>query len=564
MRVLSERSEPKDPSSQASILSSLLRPFSAKSDELNHIESHSCIKTRGVRGQKQIFCDRRSNRAHRFAALRYVLTSLSHYFGPSRLSLPHYLFASLRRSLPALSQPGPPAYTQPHPTDPVRTEPVTTPAKPVAAAPTRSEEIVQKHKKYLWPSVTNYYQQPLVADRGEMQYLWDLEGRKYLDFFGGILTVSVGHCNPKVTNKINAQINRLQHTSTLYPNEHIVALAEKIASITPGNLQQSFFTNSGTEANEAAILIARMATGSYDVVALRHAYSGSSQLAKAVTAHAPYRKAGVISIGISHAMNPYCYRCPLHLKYPDCEVACAGDVENLIQTGTSGSIAAFIAEPIQGVGGFITPPKEYFKIVFKIVKKYGGLFVSDEVQTGWGRTGKKWFGIEQWEVTPDILTSAKGLGNGVPIGLTVTTPEIAASYQGLNISTFGGNPVTSVAAKATIDFIEEENLLENAHTVGTYFRGKLEELQTKYPLIGDVRGMGLMQALELVKDRKTKEPAPEATTQVMERARDNGLLIGKGGLYGNVLRIAPMLNISKPDVDEGVRLLDKSFSEVRI
>jgi 4-aminobutyrate aminotransferase len=244
-------------------------------------------------------------------------------------------------------------------------------------------------------------------------------------------------------------------------------------------------------------------------------------------------------------------------------VACANDVENLIQTGTSGSIAAFIAEPIQGVGGFITPPKEYFKIVFKIVKKYGGLFISDEVQTGWGRTGKKWFGIEQWEVTPDILTSAKGLGNGVPIGLTVTTPEIASSFQGLNISTFGGNPVTSVAAKATIDFIEEENLLENAHTVGSYFRGKLEELQAKHALIGEVRGMGLMQALELVKDRKTKEPAPEATVQVMERARDNGLLIGKGGLFGNVLRLSPMLNISKADVDEGVRLLDKAFREVK-
>jgi 4-aminobutyrate aminotransferase len=244
-------------------------------------------------------------------------------------------------------------------------------------------------------------------------------------------------------------------------------------------------------------------------------------------------------------------------------VACANDVENLIQTGTSGNIAAFIAEPIQGVGGFITPPKEYFKIVFKIVKKYGGLFISDEVQTGWGRTGKKWFGIEQWEVTPDILTSAKGLGNGVPIGLTVTTPEIASSFQGLNISTFGGNPVTSVAAKATIDFIEEENLLENAHTVGSYFRGKLEELQAKHALIGEVRGMGLMQALELVKDRKTKEPAPEATAQVMERARDNGLLIGKGGLFGNVLRLSPMLNISKADVDEGVRLLDRAFREVK-
>jgi len=444
---------------------------------------------------------------------------------------------------------------------------VTTPAHFIPASQlarsARSEDAIAKHKKYLWPSVTNYFKQPLVADRGEMQHIWDVEGNKYLDFFGGILTVSVGHCNPKVTSKVNAQVNRLQHTSTLFPTEHIVALAEKVAQITPGNLQSSFFTSSGTEANEAAILLARMSTGSFDVVALRHAYSGGSALAKAVTAHAPYRRSGVISVGISHAVNPYCYRCPLHLKYPDCEVACAGDVENLIQTGTSGSIAAFIAEPIQGVGGFITPPKEYFKMVFTIVKKYGALFIADEVQTGWGRTGKKWFGIENWEVIPDMITSAKGMGNGVPIGLTVTTPEIAGGYQGANIATFGGNPVTSVAAKATIELIEEEHLLENAHVVGTYFREKLEGLQAKYPLIGDVRGMGLMQALELVKDRKTKEPAPEATTQVMERARQNGLLIGKGGLLGNVLRLAPMLNTTKPDVDEAIKLLDKSFSEVK-
>jgi len=441
---------------------------------------------------------------------------------------------------------------------------VTTPATPASATKSRSQEIVAKHKKYLWPSVTNYFEQPLVADRGEMQHIWDLDGNKYLDFFGGILTVSVGHCNPRVTAKVNAQVNKLQHTSTLYPNEHIVALAEKIAQITPGNLQQSFFTSTGSEANEAAILLARMSTGSYDVVALRHAYSGGSALTKAITAHAPYRRAGVISVGISHAVNAYCYRCPLHLTYPECEVACANDVENLIQTGTSGHIAAFIAEPIQGVGGFITPPPEYFKIVLKIVKKYGGLFISDEVQTGWGRTGKNWFGIEHWEVTPDIITSAKGMANGVPIGLTVTTPEIAGSYQGSNIATFGGNPVTSVAARATIELIEEDNLRENAHTVGTYFRGKLEELQSKYALIGDVRGMGLMQALELVQDRKTKEPAPEATNQVMERARHNGLLIGKGGLYGNTLRLAPMLNTTKGDVDTAIELLDKSFSEVKL
>ena len=281
---------------------------------------------------------------------------------------------------------------------------------------TRSEEAIRKHKEFIWPSVANYYEHPLVADHGSMQYLWDVEGNKYLDFFGGIVTIGVGHCNPKVTSKINAQVNKLQHTSTLFPNEAIVALAEKLAEITPGKLQKSFFTSSGTEANEAAILLARSASPSYDIVALRHAYSGGSALAKSVTAQAAWRKAGVISVGVSHAVNPYCYRCPLHLKYPECGVACANDVEGVIQTTTSGSIAAFIAEPIQGVGGFITPPPEYFKIVHRIVKNYGGLFISDEVQTGWGRTGKKWWGIEQWEVTPDIITSAKSMANGVPAG----------------------------------------------------------------------------------------------------------------------------------------------------
>jgi len=429
---------------------------------------------------------------------------------------------------------------------------------------TRSEEVVRKHREYIWPAVANFYQQPLVADHASMQYVWDVEGRKYLDFFGGILTVSVGHANPRIAGPVKEQVDRLQHLSTLYPNEAIVALAEKVAQITPGSLHSSFFTSSGTEANEAAILLARMATDSFDIVALRHAYSGSSSLAKGVTAQAPWRKSGIVSVGIAHAINPYCYRCPLGLKYPDCEVICAKDVENLIQTGTSGHIAAFIAEPIQGVGGFITPPPEYFKIVFKAVKKYGGLFISDEVQTGFGRTGKKWFGIEHWEVTPDIMTCAKGMANGAPIGATITTKELAASFQGLTISTFGGNPVTSVAARATIELIEEENLIENAETVGNYFRGKLVELQEKYPLIGDVRGKGLMLGLELVKDRTTKEPAPEATNQLLERTREHGLLIGKGGLYANVIRLSPMLNIAKADVDEAIRILDKSLGEIPI
>src|SRR5579859_7258355 len=427
-------------------------------------------------------------------------------------------------------------------------------------AGTRRDEVLRKHKEYLFPCITNYYAQPLVADHALGQHVWDIEGNRYLDFFGGILTISVGHCNPKVTGKIKDQVDRLQHTSTVYPNEQIVALAEKLAEITPGRLQKSFFCNSGTEADETAVMLARMSTGNFDVVALRYGYSGHSMLAKSLTAHAPYRRAGIVSVGISHAVSPYCYRCPLHLTYPSCGVACANDVEDTIRTTTSGNIAAFLAETIQGVGGVIVPPKEYFKIVFSAVKKYGGLFISDEVQTGFGRTGKKLFGIEHWEVTPDIMTCAKGMANGAPIGATITTKELAASFQGLTISTFGGNPVTSVAAKATIEFIEEEHLLQNCETVGNYFRGKLDDLQQKHALIGDVRGKGLMLGMELVKDRATKEPAPEATTQLLEGTRELGLLIGKGGLYGNVIRLSPMLNIGKADVDEAVRILDQAFA----
>ncbi|HUQ49256.1 MAG TPA: aspartate aminotransferase family protein [Terriglobales bacterium] len=424
------------------------------------------------------------------------------------------------------------------------------------------DEILKKHKQYLFPSISNYYADPLVTDHASMQYLWDTDGKKYLDFFGGIVTISVGHANPRVTTKVKAQIDKLQHASTLFPNEAIVALAEKLAKVTPGEISQSFLSNSGTEANETAIQLARIHTGSFEVVALRHGYSGRSQLAQSLTGQNPWRKSLPGAHGVVHALNPYCYRCPFGKTPTSCGVECAKDVEAVIQTTTSGQIAAFIAEPIQGLGGFITPPKEYFKIVFKIVKDYGGLFISDEVQTGWGRTGKKWFGIEQWEVTPDIITAAKGMANGMPIGATMTRPEIAASFKGLQISTFGGNPVTSVAAKATIDIIEEDQLMENAYTVGAHFRGGLESLQKKYPVIGDVRGMGLMQAMEFVKDRESKEPAPQETTQFMEEARKRGLLIGKGGLWGNVIRMSPPLNIAKTDVDEAIHVMDEAFAAI--
>jgi 4-aminobutyrate aminotransferase len=422
------------------------------------------------------------------------------------------------------------------------------------------EEIILANKEFLFPAVFHYYKDPLVIARAKNQYCWDADGNQYLDFFGGIVTVSVGHCNDEVNAKVHRQLDTLQHVSTLFANEPQAALAKKIASLTPGGqLTKSFFTNSGTEANETAIVAARCYTGNTEIVALRHSYHGRSSMAMTLTGQGAWRL-GLPQAGIVHAHNAYCYRCPFGLTYPSCEVKCAQDMEELIRSTTSGTVAGFIAEPIQGVGGFITPPKEYFQIVEGIVRNHGGIFISDEVQTGWGRTGGKWFGIEQYGVVPDVITGAKGLANGSPIGLTVAKPEVADSITRLTISTFGGNPVTATAAKAVIDFIEEQNLLANCAATGAYLREGLEDLKDKHELIGDVRGMGLLQAIELVQDRETKAPAAAETAMAMEAARENRLLLGKGGMYGNVLRISPPMNVGRADVDQFLKLLDRSLA----
>lgn len=424
----------------------------------------------------------------------------------------------------------------------------------------KNKEILDKHKDYLFSWVANYYEEPLVVDHAKGMFVYDVEGREYLDFFGGILTISVGHCHEKVTKAIQEQTQKLQHISTLYPTEQLVRLAEKLAQITPGRLQKSFFTNSGTEANETAVLVAQLHTRCQDVIALRHSYSGRTQLAMSLSGHYAWRLTPTPSSAIHHIPNAYCYRCPFGLTYPSCDLKCAKDLEGAIQTATSGRIAAFIAEPIQGIGGFITPPKEYFQEIVRIVRKYGGLFICDEVQTAWGRTGGKMFGIEHWGVEPDIMTFAKGMANGVPIGATIATPEVADSIKGFSISTFGGNPVTSAAALATIEVIEEEGLVQNAAAMGGRLRQGLEGLKEKFPMIGDVRGMGLMQGLEVV--GVNKSPDPEAVRRIFELTRHHGLLIGKGGLMGNVIRISPPLNVTKDQIDQALKLLDRSFSEM--
>ncbi len=428
--------------------------------------------------------------------------------------------------------------------------------------PSSTAALIAKHKEYVWPCAATYYEHPLALSHGEGMYVWDTDGNRYLDCFGGVLTTSVGHARPEVVDAVSSQVARVAHTSTLYVNEPQADLAEKIARITPGRLKKSFFTNSGTEADETAMVLARIYTGNTEIIALRHAYHGRSVMNMTATGHAPWKHGASLAAGIVHAAAPYCYRCPFGLRPETCSLECARDMEELIQTSTTGRVAALIAEPILGVGGFITPPKDYFKVVTDIVRRYGGIFICDEVQTGWGRTGDRWCGIEHWEVEPEVMTFAKGMANGSPIGCTTAIPEVADKYPSLTFSTFGGNPVTCAAANATIRVIEENDLPRNARTVGDYLREKLEELKEKYATIGDVRGMGLMQAIECVRDRETKEPHPQAVLRVFEETRRRGVLIGKGGLYGNIIRLGPPLVASKSDIDELVAALDGAFSTV--
>jgi 4-aminobutyrate aminotransferase-like enzyme len=425
-----------------------------------------------------------------------------------------------------------------------------------------ADSIKQRYQNVMFPAVAPYYgDQALVVDRAEGQYIWDVEGKQYLDLFGGVLTVSVGHCNPEVTARTIEQLQKVQHTSTVYINEIMVTLAEKVAELAPGRLQKVYFTSSGTEANETAILAARMYTGNPWIIALRHAYSGRSMTAMSVTAHGSWRLGGVVDPYIRHVRNPYTFRAPNGMTPEQLVDLCIQDLEETIATTTDGRIAAFIAEPIQGVGGFITPPKDYFARAAEVVRKAGGLFIADEVQTGWGRTGNKWFGIEQWGVDPDIMSFAKGMANGSPIGCTIATPEVADAVKGATFATFGGNPVTMAAALATIEYMEEHDLKSNAAVQGEALRAKLEEFQSEFPFIGEARGMGLMQALEIVKPN-TIEPDPARTLALMTAAKNHGLLLGKGGLYNNVIRISPHLNVTADDLQSGMEMLARALVDV--
>ncbi len=425
-------------------------------------------------------------------------------------------------------------------------------------------EILALRREYLNPGILTYYQEPICIVEGHLQYLWDETGKRYLDAIAGIVTVSVGHCHPKITDRVREQVGRLVHTTTIYLHPNIVLFAKELAERMPAesDLKVSYFTNSGSEANELAVLMSRLHTGHHEVLALRNGYHGGSQTAMSLTAVGTWKYPVVTPGGVRHVAPGYCYRCPFGLSYPSCDLKCATSIEDVIRYETCGQVACFIAEPIQGVGGAVLPPPEYFKVVYDIVRRYGGLCIADEVQTGFGRTGEHYWGFEHFGVTPDIVVMAKGIGNGAPLGACTTRPSVAEHLkQRLHFNTFGGNPVSVLQGLATLEIIDEENIQQQARELGGYLNGRLLELQDKHPVIGQVRGLGLMLGVELVKNRQTKEPAAAETADVVERAKDRGLLLGKGGLYGNVIRIKPPMCITREDCDFMVDCLDTCFAE---
>jgi alanine-glyoxylate transaminase/(R)-3-amino-2-methylpropionate-pyruvate transaminase len=421
-------------------------------------------------------------------------------------------------------------------------------------------EVMRLRKQYLNPGLFLYYKQPIMIVEGRMQYVWDETGRRYLDGLGGIVTISVGHCHPHVVAAANRQNEILQHSTTIYLQPKIAEYAEKLASKMPGELKVCYFVNSGSEANDLALLMARLCTGNYDVIALRNAYHGGNASGMSVTAHSSWKFNVPHSFGVHHALAPYPYRGPFGYDDPDAGRKYADDVKSLIDYASPGKVAAFIAESIQGVGGFVVFPDGYLKNVYEYVRGAGGVCIADEVQTGFGRTGTHFWGFETQGVIPDIVTMAKGIGNGAPLAAVVTTPKIAAVMaQKVHFNTFGGNPVVSSIGKAVLEVIERENLQANSLELGARMKAGLEKLKAKHKVIGDVRGMGLMLGIEFVKDRATKEPAKEACAQAVENARELGLLVGKGGLWGQTIRFAPPMCITKADADFVVEVLDEAI-----
>ena len=418
-------------------------------------------------------------------------------------------------------------------------------------------------REFLSPALFHYYQRPLMIVEGKGQYLFDETGRRYLDGFGGIVTVSVGHAHPAVVAAANLQNETIAHTTSIYLHPNIALYAQELAAKLPGDLKVCYFVNSGSEANDLAVLMARAYTGNYDVVALRNAYHGGSPASMALTSHHTWKFNVPHAFGVHHAQMPDTYRGPHGADDPEAGRKYAADVQNLIQFGTSGAIAAFIAESIQGVGGSVVFPPGYLTAAYAHTRAAGGLCIADEVQAGFGRTGTHFWGFETQDVVPDIVTMAKGIGNGCPLAAVVTTPAIARTLTSrIHFNTFGGNPVSCAQGRAVLHVIEREGLQANSLKIGAQLTAGFHALAAKHSLIGEVRGLGLMLGIELVKDRATKEPATAECVAVFEKCRELGLLIGKGGLKGNTLRIKPPMCLTSADADFMLTVLDEALAAV--
>ncbi|TFF96626.1 aspartate aminotransferase family protein [Candidatus Thorarchaeota archaeon] len=424
------------------------------------------------------------------------------------------------------------------------------------------KDILEIEKKHLAPAVAHYYEKPLLFVGGDGATLVDHSGKKYIDLFAGICTTITGYSHPKFVATLKWQAEQLVYTSSLYATVPYAVLVKKLAEIAPKGLTQSFIVNSGSEANEAALFMARKFTDNPYILACHHAYHGRTILTRELSTAGWRTIPEPHPSGVRFVPNGYCYRCQFGKEYPECDFECARYMREVIRTETNRAIAAFIVEPIQGVGGIVKHPPEYLKITHETVKEFGGLFISDEVQTGFGRTGKKWWGIHQSEVNPDIITMAKGFGGGIPIGGFITRPEFASGYTVTDsFATFGGNPLSCAAAVAVIEIIQEGGYLEKAHKAGEHLKNRLLSMMDDHKIIGEVRGQGMMIGVELVRDRITKEPATKEMAKVMELCKDDGLLVGKGGFDGNVIRIQPPLELTMEQMDRACDILDKALTE---
>jgi len=427
---------------------------------------------------------------------------------------------------------------------------------------TSHQELLARHKAVLPSWMALYYADPIALVDGKGRRVTDAEGVTYLDFFGGILTTMTGYNVPEIVAAVKAQAEKMVHTSTLYLIESQIELAEKIADLSGIPDAKVFFTNSGTEANDAALMLVTQYRRSNQILAMRGSYHGKSHSTVAITGQRSWSATSLSPFDVTYVHAGYKLRSPFgHLADEEFTGACVADLENLLEVATAGDVAAMIAEPIQGVAGFVTPPDGFFGAMKKVLDRDGILFISDEVQTGWGRTGEHFWGYQAHGVTPDILTFAKGLGNGLAIAGVVARPEIMDCLGANSISTFGGNPLSTAGALANLDYILEHDLQSNAFKMGGQLREGLDVIAGETPEIVDVRGKGLMVGVEL--GNGDGAPDPAITARIMEEAKAGRLLIGKGGLYGNTLRIAPPLTVTADEVAEGLDILGSAVKRAQ-